>query len=323
MFVRKGLKGLNWLPAIAVAAAMLALGTPARAQVKPGDFITADKAGQVRDLVSPGVYYKVARGMSMKIIPTQRIDWPPPYKDATEKYSEQVTPVPGSSHRDRIRRGTAVPADRSERPVRRNQDHVEQRIPPDFSRTTTICVSMTATSSTPGSTNLISRSHTERSATTPATIRWDAPRSSRFRPIRTSSATAGCGCSTWDRNWRRRPRAAPACCVIATPIRTKGDDTWTWETGTRRLRRLNEGLNSSATGSQTFDPDHYSGFNAKTEQYDYKFLGEKNMLACVRAESVPDETLPDRRRRQRLPRTLGDAPHVHRGCVSAAWRYRR
>ena len=73
---------------------------------------------------------------------------------------------------------------------------------------------------------------------------------------------------------------------------THGDDTWTWETGSRRLRRLNEAINSSATGSQTWDPDHYSGFNAKTEQYNYKFLGEKEMLACVRAEHSPEVRCP-------------------------------
>jgi hypothetical protein len=69
---------------------------------------------------------------------------------------------------------------------------------------------------------------------------------------------------------------------------THGDDTWTWTTGSRRLRRLNEAINSSATGAQTWDPDHYSGFNPKTEQYDYKFLGEKEMLATVDAEHSPE-----------------------------------
>src|SRR5882757_3236780 len=63
---------------------------PGYAQVKPGDFITPENATKVKDLVCPGVYYKVERGMSMKIVPTQRVDWPPPYKDATEKYSAQV-----------------------------------------------------------------------------------------------------------------------------------------------------------------------------------------------------------------------------------------
>ena len=60
------------------------------AQVKPGDMITVANASKVKDITSPGTYYKVLKGMSMKIIPTGRIDWPPPYKDATERYSAQV-----------------------------------------------------------------------------------------------------------------------------------------------------------------------------------------------------------------------------------------
>ena len=72
---------------------LLAIGafsTPGHTQVKPGDFITPENATKVKDLVGPGVYYKVERGMTMKIVPTERVDWPPPYKDATEKYSSQV-----------------------------------------------------------------------------------------------------------------------------------------------------------------------------------------------------------------------------------------
>ena len=81
------------IPTTVAALMLLALGafsTPSYAQVKPGDFITPENASKVQDLVGPGVYYKVQRGMSMKIVPTERVDWPPPYKDATEKYSSQV-----------------------------------------------------------------------------------------------------------------------------------------------------------------------------------------------------------------------------------------
>ena len=67
-----------------VAALMLfaigALSSPGYAQVKPGDFITPDNAPKVQDLVGPGVFYKVEHGMTMKIVPTERVDWPPPYK---------------------------------------------------------------------------------------------------------------------------------------------------------------------------------------------------------------------------------------------------
>jgi Protein of unknown function (DUF1329) len=58
--------------------------------VKPGDMITYANSYKVRDLVSPGVYYKVTQGMTMKIVPTEHMEWPPPYRDATEKYSQQV-----------------------------------------------------------------------------------------------------------------------------------------------------------------------------------------------------------------------------------------
>ena len=78
-------------PVVAFAlCAALAAGGTAQAEVKPGDLINSDNASKVKDLVAPGVYYKVERGMQMKIVPTSRIDWPPPYKDATEKYSGQV-----------------------------------------------------------------------------------------------------------------------------------------------------------------------------------------------------------------------------------------
>src|SRR6266851_1369458 len=83
----------SWITATMAALALFAIGafsTAGYAQVKPGDFITPENATKVKDLVGPGVYYKVEHGMSMKIAPTQRVDWPPPYKDATEKYSAQV-----------------------------------------------------------------------------------------------------------------------------------------------------------------------------------------------------------------------------------------
>jgi len=69
---------------------MFILPLTAGAEVKPGDYITVDNAPKVKDLVSPGVYWRVQNGMTMKIVPTERIDWPPPYKEATEKYASQV-----------------------------------------------------------------------------------------------------------------------------------------------------------------------------------------------------------------------------------------
>src|SRR5262249_61051584 len=75
---------------LAISLALFGGSSVVLAEVKPGDVITAENPEKVRDLVSPGVYYKVAHGMSMKIVPTQRIEWPPPYKEANEKDSQKV-----------------------------------------------------------------------------------------------------------------------------------------------------------------------------------------------------------------------------------------
>ena len=83
--LRKTLLGV----CVSMLAVSMAIAT-ASAQVKPGDVITPENATKVKSLVSPGVYYMVQHGMQMNIVPTQRVDWPPPYMDATEKYASQV-----------------------------------------------------------------------------------------------------------------------------------------------------------------------------------------------------------------------------------------
>jgi hypothetical protein len=68
----------------------------------------------------------------------------------------------------------------------------------------------------------------------------------------------------------------------------RGDDTWDMIGGARRVRRLNESIMSTRSGAQAWDPDHYSGFNPKTEWYDYKLMGERNLLGTGHAEHSPE-----------------------------------
>ena len=76
---------------LTIAIAALIPSTGGAGSVKPGDVVTPDKAVSVEDLVSPGNFYLVKQGMRLKIVPTQRLEWPPPYKTATEKYASQVS----------------------------------------------------------------------------------------------------------------------------------------------------------------------------------------------------------------------------------------
>jgi hypothetical protein len=271
------------------AALMLfSLGTPGFAQVRPGDFITMANAAKVKDLVSPGVLYKVENGMSMKIVPSQRIDWPPPYKDATEKYSAQVRltqdhrsvvgyvagqPFPLIDANDR-EVGVKIIWNNVFRPIQ--SDDYDLRFfdcdsayeAPGKRQATQIAYGQIGHYA---GYDLVGRTEVEPMPTDP-----DFKKSGRLWlfglfPLLAPASDRGLGFIRYR---------------YADPVR--GDDTWEWNPGARRIRRLNESIMSARTGAQAWDPDHYSGFNPKTEWYDYKMVGEKNMLATAHAEHSPE-----------------------------------
>jgi len=263
----------------------------ANATVKPGEVITPTNAAQVRDLVSPGVYYAVVHGMRMNIIPSERVDWPPPYKDATEKYSQQVRLT--NDHRSIVGYVAGQPFPL----IDPNDPYVATKIiwnnvfrpisSDDYDLRFYDCQSEYVK---PGQDqnmiddieighyagyNLVGRTEVE-----PMPIDPDFKQSGRLwvfglYPVLAPEESRGQGLIRYR---------------YADPNR--GDDSWDWTPGTRRVRRLSESILSSATGAQSYDPDHYSGFNPKTEQYNYRFLGDKQMLAAVHAEHSPEDTCP-------------------------------
>ena len=70
----------------ATAVVLCLVAAVANAAVQPGDVVSPESAESVKTLVSPGIYYAVTHGMRMKSSRPEQIDWPPPYKEATEKY---------------------------------------------------------------------------------------------------------------------------------------------------------------------------------------------------------------------------------------------
>jgi hypothetical protein len=263
----------------------------ANAAVKPGDSITPENAAQVKDLVSPGVYYAVTHGMHMDIVAPERIDWPPPYREATEKYSTQVRLT--NDHRSLIGYVAGQPFPL----IDPNDPYVATKIiwnnvwrpiqTDDYDLRFFDCQSQYVR---PGQDqnmiadleighyagyNLFGRTEVE-----PMPVDPEFRQSGR----------------TWL--FAEYPVLAPENMRGQGIIRyrymepSRGDDSWDWQPGTRRVRRLNEAILSSSTNVVTFDPDHYSGFNPKTEQYNYKFLGDKQMLATVHAQHSPENTCP-------------------------------
>jgi hypothetical protein len=85
---------------LVVALAAVLMASVASAQVGPGTTIDRENSSKVANLVSPGNYALVKLGMSMKIVPSVHLEWPPPYKAATEQYSSQVMLTPGGNIRN-------------------------------------------------------------------------------------------------------------------------------------------------------------------------------------------------------------------------------
>jgi len=264
-------------------------------EVKPGDVVTADNAAKVQNLVSPGVYYKVSQGMTMKIVPTERIDWPPPYKDATEKYSGQVRLT--NDHRSVLGYVAGQPFPL----IDANDPYVASKI---------IWNNVFRPITTDDYDLRFYDCDTEYEKRGPQTRQieyfqighyagYDLVGRTEVEPLPIDPDF-----KMTHRLWLfgLYPVLAPQEIRGTGFIRARydgenrGDDIWALDAGARRIRRLNEAIMSSSTASGTaafsWDPDHYSGFNPKTEEYNYKFLGEKNMLACVNAAHSPEVRCP-------------------------------
>jgi hypothetical protein len=183
------------------------------AQVKPDDFITPDNASKVKDFVSPGVFYKVQHGMTMKIVPTLRIDWPPPYKDATEKYSSQVTL--SKDHRTVVGYVAGQPfplidandPDVATKVVWNNVFRPIQS--DDYDLRYFDCDTVYT-----GYTKPFSEIWYYQRGITRVMTWWAEPRSSRCPPIPTSRRPTASGCFCSALNSRPRTVVAPVCCAI-------------------------------------------------------------------------------------------------------------
>jgi uncharacterized protein DUF1329 len=268
---------------------ILGIAAGASAQIKPGDLIDSANAAKLKDMVSPGVLYRVRNGMQINIVAPERIDWPPPYKEATEKYSAQVRLT--ADHRSLLGfvAGQPFPLLDPNDPDVATKVMWNNAFRPFFTddydlrffdcqeqyaglNATHKIVNEVEVGHYAGY-NLVGRTEVE-----PMPVDPDFKVTNRLwlfalYPLIAPEAERGIGIIRYR---------------YAQPDR--GDDSWTWQPGSRRVRRLNESIMSSNTGTHSFDPDHYSGYNPKTEQYNYKFLGEKNMLACVHASHSPEVT---------------------------------
>ncbi len=70
------------------------------------------------------------------------------------------------------------------------------------------------------------------------------------------------------------------------------DDSWLYLPTLRRVRRLSTAQRSDALFGQEFDQDSYYGYSGQPAWTDWRFLGEKEMLAVWQAQNFPTQWAP-------------------------------
>jgi hypothetical protein len=300
------------LPASALLVLVMLVGTSSlNAQVKPGDVITKDNASKVQNLLSPGNLVMVQQGMQLNIVASEKLEWPPPYKAATEKYSSQVHLLPDGTLQNYVA-GQPFPL------VDPNDPQIAAKILWNFSfrplysddadlRDAEVANYTAHANGTPVDFFTVGHfafyNNIGRIEVPPIPTDPDAAASGiRFRfafyPLLEPSSLRGFGM------------------IRFRHIDPKVDDnTWIFQPGTRRVRRESPAILSDAIGmlagfgshgsagggngpsggtayASVIDPDSYFGFAAKIEEYNYKYLGEKDMLACVHAKNSPAAACP-------------------------------
>ncbi len=256
-----------------------------------------------QSLVSPGNLFLVKQGMQMKIVPPERLDWPPPYKSATEKYSPQVKLGDDGTLQHYVA-GQPFPL------LDANDPQVAMKVMWNFSYrplyTDDVDIrDVEIASYSPGSTKL---------AEPVAHIVighfafYNNVGRTEVAPVPTDPEATGAGI-------RYRFGAYP----VLDPAELRGfgfvryrhvnpkveDNTWFYNPHSRLKRRVAANMLSDIMGilpdfggggpstyANNLDPDSFFGFAAKIEDFSYKLLGEKSMLACVHAANSPEKPCP-------------------------------
>jgi Protein of unknown function (DUF1329) len=287
----------------ALTMAFVSAATPARAQVKPGDTITPDNASQVQELVSPGNYILVRQGMVMKIVPTGHLDWPPPYKAATERYSPQVELTSDGDIKNYVaglpfplvdpndpNAATKIMWNFAFRPLHtddedsRNVESISHRAgSPDEVEHFTF--------GNLGMYNSVGRTEVDPLPTDPDVLNTGIQSRSGSYPVLEPSEMRGAGLI---RERYINPKLDDAIWVFGgesrklrrLPTTELSDSFGVFKSGARTEGNANGGGTSYAS---TWDPDSQFGFSAKIQNYTYRLLGERSMLASVEAANSPEQ----------------------------------
>src|SRR5690242_20533088 len=273
------------MTAIALAVLAFAAASPAAADVAPGDKITDANIDKVKDLISPGLEWCIKHGFPITIGETKRVEWPRAYKEATEKYSSQVKLSPDGRSMTNYVAGQPFPNVDPKDPqfvlkIMYNYDY--------------------------GYVNGLDDTDLRNFDADTGSIADHGPMTverhfllDHFRRL------------FWTGRLYVDPkpekpnpngyRAQQGLYPILEPFDLKGvgalgnryvdsskqDDSWLYLPSLRRVRRLSTAQRSDALFGQDTDVDSYYGYAGHIAWMDWKYLGEKDVLAAFHAKNYP------------------------------------
>jgi hypothetical protein len=265
-------------------ATALAAASVARADVVPGDVITAENVDKAKDLISPGLEWCVRHGFPITVVEPTKIEWPQAYREATERYSSQVRlaadglkmvdyvaglPFPNIDPSDpRIAvkimwnydHNTFATDDIDARNFDADTGSIEDHGPMTIERHFLIDHFRRLF--------WIGRLYVEPKPAMPNPAGYQMQQG--LYPILEPFDVKGVG-------FLSNRYIDPA----------RSDDSWLYVPALRRVRRLSTAQRSDALFGQDTDVDSYGGYAGHIAWMDWKYLGEKEILAIAHGRHFP------------------------------------
>jgi hypothetical protein len=293
--------------ALVFAIAVVFTAVSAGAQIRPGDVITRDNASEVEGLVSPGNFILVRQGMTMNIVPTGHLDWPPPYKAATEKYSPQVSVTADGNLKGYVA-GLPFPLVDTNDPQAATKIMWNFAFRPlhtdDLDARDVEVVSHKAGSADEiehftfghlGFYNSIVRTEVDPTPIDPDMLKSEITSRSGAYPILEPAELRGQGIvrdrydtsSSEDAAWEYNPSSRKLHRLPAVALSDTFGASKTGSSSSSSNFTIGAVNAGSATYASTWDPDSAFGFSARIQDFNYRLLGERPMLASVEAVNSP------------------------------------
>lgn len=260
-----------------ILAASLASATPSCADVSVGDVITKANMAEHKELLPPSVQRMLQYGMTIEVDETVSCPWPESYKRATEQYAAQVELTEDRLGLNSYVAGMPFPDVDANDPdaawkIMWNHEHK-----PAFSddvRTEWVIDIQNDV----GQTEKLLASNVWRR------LKWEGRMNLDPKPV-----------IPHDPPLRYTEQWGP----INTPFDLKGtsfllyrydvaarsDDSWLYLPQLRRVRRYSTSDRSGTLFGGDIDQDSIWGFNSKPEWWDFRLLGEKEIMVPMHIES--------------------------------------